>query len=95
VFCARFIASLRVLNGLVAGSLLMRWPRFFLFDLLGAACWVGLICSIGYFFGHRLFWLIHFVGRTGLICIRFTFLWTNDNRWEGQDYTITVVERTV
>jgi membrane protein DedA with SNARE-associated domain len=69
VFCARFIAGLRVLNGLVAGSLLMSWPRFFLFDLLGAACWVGLICSIGYFFGDRLPWLIHLMGRTSLICL--------------------------
>jgi membrane protein DedA with SNARE-associated domain len=67
VFCARFIAGLRVLNGLVAGSLRMSWPRFFLFDLLGAACWVGLICSIGYFFGYRLRWLIHLMGRTSLI----------------------------
>jgi membrane protein DedA with SNARE-associated domain len=67
VFCARFIAGLRVLNGLVAGSLLMSWPRFFVFDLLGAACWVGLICSIGYFFGDRLPWLIHLMGRTSLI----------------------------
>lgn len=69
VFCARFIAGLRVLNGLVAGSLLMSWPRFFLFDILGAACWVGLICCIGYFFGNRLPWLAHFMGRTGLILL--------------------------
>ena len=66
VFCARFIPGVRLLNGLVAGSLLMSWPRFFLFDILGAACWVGLICSIGYFFGDRLSWLIHLMGRTGL-----------------------------
>jgi membrane protein DedA with SNARE-associated domain len=69
VFCARFIPGVRVLNGLVAGSLLMSWPRFFLFDILGAACWVGLICSIGYGFGDRLPWLIHFMGRTGLILL--------------------------
>ena len=67
MFCARFIPGVRVLNGLVAGSLLMSWPRFFLFDTLGAACWVGLICSIGYGFGDRLIWLIHLMGRTGLI----------------------------
>ena len=69
VFCARFIPGVRVLNGLVAGSLLMSWPRFFLFDILGAACWVGLICSIGYGFGDRLSWLIHLMGRTGLILL--------------------------
>jgi membrane protein DedA with SNARE-associated domain len=67
VFCARFIAGLRVLNGLVAGSLNMKWPRFFFFDILGAACWVGLICCIGYFFGDRLSWVIHLMGRFGLI----------------------------
>ena len=69
VFCARFIVGVRVLNGLVAGSLLMSWPRFFLFDILGAACWVGLICTIGYFFGDRLSWLIHLMGRTELILL--------------------------
>ena len=24
------------------------------------------------------------------VCIRFTFLWTEGNRWEGQDYEVTV-----
>jgi membrane protein DedA with SNARE-associated domain len=47
----------------------MSWPRFFLFDTLGAACWVGLICCIGYFFGDRLSWLVHLMGRTGLILL--------------------------
>jgi membrane protein DedA with SNARE-associated domain len=65
VFSARFIAGVRVLNGLAAGSLLMSWPRFFLFDILGAACWVCLICCIG----DRLSWLIHLMGRTGLILL--------------------------
>ncbi len=69
VFCARFVAGLRVLNGLVAGSLRMSWPRFLLFDTLGAACWVALICTVGYFFGNRLSWLVHFMGRTGLILL--------------------------
>lgn len=67
VFFARFIAGLRVLNGLLAGSLKMKWPRFLLFDLLGAICWVSVICSLGFFFGSRLPWLIHLLGRTGLI----------------------------
>jgi glucoamylase len=24
------------------------------------------------------------------VCIRFTFFWRNSNRWEGQDYNVTV-----
>ncbi len=67
VFLARFIAGLRVLNGLLAGSLKMEWRRFFLFDLLGAICWVSLICSLGFFFGSRLPWLMHLLGRTGMV----------------------------
>jgi membrane protein DedA with SNARE-associated domain len=88
VFCARFIAGLRVLNGVVAGSLLMKWRRFFFFDLLGAACWVGLICSIGYFLGDRLSWLIHLLSRTGLIllaaAVAVIVLWVLVHRHEGR-----------
>jgi membrane protein DedA with SNARE-associated domain len=93
VFCARFIAGLRVLNGLIAGSLLMSWPRFFLFDILGAACWVALVCSIGYFFGDRLSWLIHFMGRTGLILLASAViviaLWVLVQRYERGRLDVT------
>lgn len=66
VFLARFIAGLRVLNGILAGVLHMEWRRFFLFNQLGAICWVVAICSLGYLLGNRLPWLIHAVDRTGL-----------------------------
>lgn len=38
---ARFVAVLRQINGLVAGSLRMPWARFALFNAIGAALWVG------------------------------------------------------
>jgi hypothetical protein len=43
---------------------------------------------------------IDYVDPTALVttlgtCIRFTFLWTDDNHWEGQNYSVTVVERVV
>jgi glucoamylase len=30
------------------------------------------------------------VATKGVNSIRFTFLWTEDNRWEGRDYEVTV-----
>ena len=39
---ARFVNVLRQLNGIVAGTLGMAWPRFLMFNSLGAALWVGL-----------------------------------------------------
>lgn len=38
---ARFFDILRQLNGLVAGTVGMPWPRFLLFNVLGGALWVG------------------------------------------------------
>ena len=39
---ARFVNVLRQLNGIVAGTLGMEWPRFLACNALGAALWVGL-----------------------------------------------------
>ncbi len=69
VFGARFVAGLRVVSGLLAGSLSMPWRRFFVFNLLGATVWVSVICSLGYLFGSRLQWLVHVLGRTGLVLL--------------------------
>lgn len=41
VFAARFIVVLRQLNGLVAGSMAMPFPRFLLANVLGAAAWTA------------------------------------------------------
>ncbi len=53
VFFARFISGLRVIAGPLAGVLRMSWNRFLLFNLLGAAVWVVVVASVGYFFGSR------------------------------------------
>jgi membrane protein DedA with SNARE-associated domain len=41
VIVARFVVPLRQLNGLIAGSMRMRWLHFALANALGAALWVG------------------------------------------------------
>jgi membrane protein DedA with SNARE-associated domain len=51
VVVARFIEGLRQLNGIIAGIAEMPWPRFLLFNAIGAAAWVGLWTTLGYVAG--------------------------------------------
>ncbi|MBB4038398.1 membrane protein DedA with SNARE-associated domain [Microvirga flocculans] len=50
VLTARFVVVLRQLNGLIAGSVGMPWPRFVVANVLGAALWAGLWSFGPYFF---------------------------------------------
>ncbi|MFE7558655.1 SpoIIE family protein phosphatase [Kitasatospora sp. NPDC057500] len=51
VTLARFVDGLRQTNGIVAGTTGMPWPRFQVFNVLGAALWVGVWASVGYLAG--------------------------------------------
>jgi membrane protein DedA with SNARE-associated domain len=51
VVFARFVVVLRQLNGLVAGTTRMSWPRFLAANMLGAALWVGVWATLAYRFG--------------------------------------------
>ena len=54
VVVARFIEGLRQLNGIVAGATGMPWRRFAVFNAIGAAAWVGVWCTAGYFAGDHI-----------------------------------------
>ncbi|MGW1167850.1 DedA family protein [Streptomyces sp. NPDC002550] len=54
VTVARFFEGLRQLNGIIAGTAEMPWPRFFAFNALGAALWVGLWAGVGYAAGNHI-----------------------------------------
>lgn len=54
VLFARFVALLRQLNGLVAGTVGMRWWRFLAYNATGAALWVGAWGLGVYYFGQSL-----------------------------------------
>lgn len=54
VIIARFIEGLRQLNGLLAGLSEMEWPKFILFNSIGAALWVGLWSVVGYLGGSHI-----------------------------------------
>jgi len=60
---ARFVVLLRQLNGIVAGTLEMPWPRFVLFNAIGAALWVGWWGLLSYWLGQRVMDFISGVGR--------------------------------
>ncbi len=51
---ARFVEGLRQANGIIAGTSGMHWARFLLFNVIGAALWVGVWTSVGYFSGSHI-----------------------------------------
>lgn len=65
VIFARFVVILRQFNGIVAGSLEMPWPRFFLYNAIGAALWVGCWGGMTYWLGRRFFEYVHLFGWEG------------------------------
>ena len=53
VFFGRFIILLRVLAGPLAGITQMPWPKFFLFNAMGAITWASAIGTASYIFGQQ------------------------------------------
>jgi membrane protein DedA with SNARE-associated domain len=66
VMGARFIEGLRQANGIVAGTIRMPWPRFLLFNTLGAVLWVGAWASAGYLAGGHITSIYYSVTRYSL-----------------------------
>ncbi|MGD0068139.1 MAG: DedA family protein, partial [Streptosporangiaceae bacterium] len=56
---ARFIEGLRQANGIIAGISGMHWRRFFAFNALGAALWVGTWVSLGDLAGNHITTIYH------------------------------------
>jgi membrane protein DedA with SNARE-associated domain len=54
VAIARFVEGLRQANGLIAGLSDMRWLKFITFNAIGAALWVALWTTVGYFGGNHI-----------------------------------------
>src|SRR5487761_1164762 len=54
IIVARFIEGLRQASGIIAGTTGMHWARFLAFNVVGAALWVAMWTSIGYFSGDHI-----------------------------------------
>ena len=54
IVVARFIEGLRQANGIIAGTTGMHWARFLVFNAIGAALWVAVWTSVGYFSGSHI-----------------------------------------
>jgi membrane protein DedA with SNARE-associated domain len=59
VTIARFIEGLRQANGIIAGITGMHWAKFLAFNALGAALWVAVWTSVGYFSGNHINSIYH------------------------------------
>ena len=61
IVVARFIEGLRQANGIIAGIASMRWIRFAIFNMIGAALWVGCWVSVGYFAGQHITTIYNYI----------------------------------
>jgi membrane protein DedA with SNARE-associated domain len=62
IFYARFLAGLRALVYLSAGSFGVRPAVFLLYDLLGALISVPIVVTLGYVFGRQIEIMIKYIG---------------------------------
>jgi membrane protein DedA with SNARE-associated domain len=86
VFFARFLFGMRVLASLLAGALHMPWRKFGVFNFLGAAVWVAVICGAGYLFGGHWNRLAHDLKRFDLavaivVVVAALFWWWRNRTW--------------
>jgi membrane protein DedA with SNARE-associated domain len=51
IIVARFIEGLRQADGIIAGTSGIHWAKFLVFNVIGAALWVAVWTTVGYFAG--------------------------------------------
>jgi len=59
IIVARFIEGLRQANGIIAGISGIHWAKFLVFNAIGAALWVAVWTSVGYFSGSHIDTIYH------------------------------------
>jgi membrane protein DedA with SNARE-associated domain len=69
IVIARFVEGLRQANGIIAGISGMRWLRFLVFNMIGAALWVGTWVCVGYFAGQHITTIYDYITRYSLYAL--------------------------
>ena len=69
IFFARFIAILRVVGAMAAGTAGMPWRRFLLANAAGACVWATVIGLVGFYSGEYLPTVAKWLGRSGVIAL--------------------------
>jgi membrane protein DedA with SNARE-associated domain len=69
VYVGRFILLMRILAGPLAGITRMPYPKFVLFNTLGAVSWATAIATASYFFGNAVVEYMQSVGIWGLVIL--------------------------
>lgn len=67
IFVARFVAPVRPIVALVAGSIHLRMQTFIFWNILGAFAWSTVFLTLGYFFGSYADKIEKIISRTGLV----------------------------
>ncbi len=69
VIIARFVEVLRQLNGIIAGMAGMTWPRFLIFNTIGALLWVGTWATLGDLAGSHINTIYTYITRYSLYAL--------------------------
>ena len=67
VAVARFVQGLRQFNGIIAGISKMKWKKFLLYNLIGAALWVGLWIGLASYLIDKKDLLVEFIKKSEYI----------------------------
>lgn len=69
VLVARFFVLLRQFNGITAGTVAMPWPKFLLYNALGAALWTAVWGYGAYALGHHITAILPWFQRFGYAAV--------------------------
>ncbi len=58
---ARFLPVIRTFSPILAGIVKMKFYKFMLFNILGAAIWTVVLVGGGYYFGEKFPWIVDYV----------------------------------